>query len=287
MGRKAEEFAAADRWSNIGVHATAPGGIAGAITGPDDLPWWLALLAGVVPADDLRALLHELELLGWGQAVNTLLAINRELPGSHAGPEATATPGGVRPTATVEPVPTAPVVPEVLRTPTAYEIKLRIAAGQEELRAQAAADEAQRKANEDADWEADPLGFTLRASGADYDTRLPLQYGTDIETITGDHGRGIPQDNPIAIKEIYPGAEIWATTNARDPANMIFLDSLGLDRARQVNYDKVYLDALRESFPERYETAMEAAEELGERIPDEAFEEFLKRFGTDYTALEE
>jgi hypothetical protein len=113
LRRKADEFATADRWSNVGVRWTGLGGIAGATTRADDVPWWLGLLIGVIPEDDLLALLHELELLGWGQAVSTLLAINRASTMSQLGPQATATPGGVQPTATVEPVPTAPVVPEV------------------------------------------------------------------------------------------------------------------------------------------------------------------------------
>jgi len=68
---------------------------------------------------------------------------------------------------------------------------------------------------------------------------------------------------------------------------MIFLRSLKLDPGRQTNFDKVCLDALHESFPDDYKDAVEFAEQQRGWIPDEALQEFLKRLGTDYTALEE
>jgi hypothetical protein len=44
-----------------------------------------------------------------------------------------------------------------------------------------------------------PRGFTVNAARSDYESPVP-QYGTDLETITGNHGESRAQNNPIAIK---------------------------------------------------------------------------------------
>jgi hypothetical protein len=170
----------------------------------------------------------------------------------------TPTPPGSTPTATSTPtVASIPVAPTVQATPTAEELAARFAEAKELRMWQAAVNEQRAAVNEQRAFNADPLAFVLAEAVPYYDELLREIYDTTLADLVAPPR---PANNPISEDEIHPGL-VPSVVTGLGGANPLFLVSLELDPAHYPNYDPVYLNALRETYPDFYLDAVASKEE--------------------------
>jgi hypothetical protein len=168
-------------------------------------------------------------------------------------PNATADETPIPPDYTPTPTSTptfasAPLAPIIQATPTANELAARFAAAKE-ARTRLAAVAEQRA------FEADPMAFVLAEAVPYYNQLLREKYQTTLQEVVNG-----PGNNPITDSEIDPGL-VPAVATGLGGANALFLDSLELDTGHYPNYDPVYLNALREIYPDQYQDALASKEE--------------------------